>query len=123
MAAPDFRVSLGRPGTFQRGCSFFLLTPLREGEDFGFSGEDESPMRILYGVVGEGMGHATRSRVILEELTREHEVHIVASGRATAYLQQRFSSVHQIWGYTIAYKGNSVRNWLTVVQNLKGAVR
>jgi uncharacterized protein (TIGR00661 family) len=80
-------------------------------------------MRILYGVVGEGMGHATRSRVILEELTRQHEVHIVASGRATAYLQQRFSSVHAIWGYTIAYKGNSVRNLLTVVQNLKGAVR
>ncbi|MGZ6077015.1 MAG: glycosyltransferase family protein, partial [Myxococcaceae bacterium] len=23
-------------------------------------------MRILYGVVGEGMGHATRSRVVLE---------------------------------------------------------
>jgi UDP:flavonoid glycosyltransferase YjiC (YdhE family) len=31
-------------------------------------------MRILYGVVGEGMGHATRSRVVLEELVKEHEV-------------------------------------------------
>ena len=80
-------------------------------------------MRILYGVVGEGMGHATRSRVILEELIKEHEVHVVSSGRATAYLRQRFPSVHHIWGYTIAYRGNSVRNWQTVVQNLKGAVR
>ena len=25
-------------------------------------------MRILYGVVGEGMGHATRSRVVIEHL-------------------------------------------------------
>jgi len=80
-------------------------------------------MRILYGVVGEGMGHATRSRVILEHLSLNHEIQIVASGRAMAYLQQRFSSVHKIWGYSIAYEGNSVKTWQTLVQNLKGAVR
>ena len=28
-------------------------------------------MRVLYGVVGEGMGHATRSRVVLEHLLEE----------------------------------------------------
>ena len=39
-------------------------------------------MRILYGVVGEGMGHATRSSVLLEHLTKQHEVHVVVSGRA-----------------------------------------
>jgi uncharacterized protein (TIGR00661 family) len=80
-------------------------------------------MRILYGVVGEGMGHATRSRVILEQLSLNHEIQIVASGRAMTYLQQRFPSVHPIWGYTIAYEGNSVKAWQTLVQNLKGAVR
>lgn len=79
-------------------------------------------MRILYGVVGEGMGHATRSRVILEELTKHHEVHIVVSGRARDYLAQRFQNVHGIWGLTIAYEGNSVRNLQTLVQNVKGAV-
>lgn len=79
-------------------------------------------MRILSGVVGEGMGHATRSRVILEELVKEHEVHIVVSGRARDYLAQRFENVHRIWGFSIAYEGNSVRNLHTVVQNLKGAV-
>ena len=79
-------------------------------------------MRILYGVVGEGMGHATRSRVLLEELTREHQVHIVASGRAKDYLAQRFQNVRNIWGLTIAYGGNSVRSWQTVLQNLQGAV-
>jgi len=39
-------------------------------------------MRILYGVVGEGMGHAMRSRVILHELVKEHQVQVVVSGRA-----------------------------------------
>lgn len=79
-------------------------------------------MRILYGVVGEGMGHAMRSRVILEELTREHEVHVVVSGRARDYLARRFENVHKIWGLTIAYEGNSVRNLQTLVQNVKGAI-
>ena len=79
-------------------------------------------MRILYGVVGEGMGHATRSRVVLEELSKKHEVHVVVSGRAQAYLAERFANVHGIWGLTIAYEGNSVRNLQTVVQNLRGAV-
>ncbi len=80
-------------------------------------------MRILYGVVGEGMGHATRSRVVLEELVKHHEVEIVVSGRAREYLSKRFANVRGIWGLTIAYEGNSVRNWQTVLQNLKGAMK
>ena len=41
-------------------------------------------MRILYGVVGEGMGHAMRSRVVLEHLFGQgHEVEIMVSGRAS----------------------------------------
>lgn len=42
-------------------------------------------MRILYGVAGEGMGHATRSRVVIDHLTRHHEVEVVVSGRAHDY--------------------------------------
>jgi uncharacterized protein (TIGR00661 family) len=79
-------------------------------------------MRILYGVVGEGMGHATRSRVVLEHLTQKHDVHIVVSGRARDYLAKRFENVHNIWGFTIQYEENSVKKWQTVLQNLKGAV-
>jgi uncharacterized protein (TIGR00661 family) len=80
-------------------------------------------MRILYGVVGEGMGHATRSSVILEHLTRQHEVHVVVSGRARDFLAQRFENVHKIWGLTIQYEGNSVRKLGTLLENLKGAVK
>jgi uncharacterized protein (TIGR00661 family) len=83
---------------------------------------EPSSVRILYGVVGEGMGHATRSRVILDELVRDHEVHIVVSGRAREYLARHFANVHRIWGLTINYGGNRVRNLRTVFQNLRGAV-
>lgn len=44
-------------------------------------------MRVLYGVVGEGMGHATRSRVVLDHLLGlGHEVLVVVSGRAHGFL-------------------------------------
>ena len=48
-------------------------------------------MRILYGVVGEGMGHAMRSGVVLDHLTKNHEVQVVVSGRAHDYLVKRAS--------------------------------
>ncbi len=80
-------------------------------------------MRILYGVVGEGMGHATRSRVVLEHLVKAgHEVRIVVSGRAHDYLKERFAGVHEIWGFTLAYEENEVRKLQTFLQNLSGAV-
>ncbi len=45
-------------------------------------------MRVLYGVVGEGMGHATRSRVVIEHLLGQgHEVHVVVSGKAHDFLR------------------------------------
>src|SRR5215472_7754189 len=80
-------------------------------------------MRILYGVVGEGMGHATRSRVILDHLVaRNHEVQIVVSGRAHDYLKKRFEGVKNIWGFQFVYADNEVKNFRTVLLNLKGAL-
>ncbi len=83
-------------------------------------------MKILYGVVGEGMGHAMRSRVVLEHLvaSREHDVSILASGRAVDYLQKRFgdteqSSVKRIHGLHIIYEENRVRRGKTLASNVK----
>ena len=83
-------------------------------------------MRILYGVVGEGMGHAMRSRVVLDELVKRHDVQVVVSGRAYDYLQRRVSphlSVKKIWGYSVVYEDNEVQNFKTLLENVKGAVR
>jgi len=78
-------------------------------------------MRILYGVVGEGMGHATRSRVILDHLTRKHEVQIVVSGRAHAFLERAFPTVkvHRIAGLNMVYEDNEVRKGKTLLDFVK----
>jgi uncharacterized protein (TIGR00661 family) len=66
-------------------------------------------MKILYGVVGEGMGHATRSKVIVSHLRQQgHDVKIVVSGRAHDYLKRFFPDVEEIHGLSIAYDGNAV---------------
>jgi uncharacterized protein (TIGR00661 family) len=82
-------------------------------------------VRILYGVVGEGMGHAIRSRVVLDELARRHEIEVVVSGRAHDYLKAIESErlgVNRIWGLSLVYEDNRVRNFRTVLANLKGAL-
>lgn len=80
-------------------------------------------MKILYGVVGEGMGHAMRSRVILEHLTTAgHEVEIMVSGRAKDFLAKRFAGVNRIHGFHLIMEENRVRLGKTLWSNvLQGA--
>jgi uncharacterized protein (TIGR00661 family) len=81
-------------------------------------------MRILYGVVGEGMGHATRSRVVLEHLLAAgHVVQVVVSGRAHGFLASKFEGranigFHDIHGLTLAYEGNALDVGRSILQNL-----
>lgn len=78
-------------------------------------------MRILYGVVGEGMGHAIRSQVVMEHLLAEgHEISILASSRAADYLAKRFAGgVKKIHGLHIITEENEVRRVKTVWSNVK----
>jgi uncharacterized protein (TIGR00661 family) len=76
-------------------------------------------MKILYGVVGEGMGHAMRSRVILEHLVaQQHDVEIMASGRAVDFLAKRFEGVNRIHGLHMIYEENRVRVGKTFWSNV-----
>lgn len=77
-------------------------------------------MKLLYGVVGEGMGHATRSSVILEHLlAKGHEVQIVVSGRAAEYLGQRYPNVERIEGLRMHFENNALDRSRTVWEFLK----
>lgn len=76
-------------------------------------------MKILYGVVGEGMGHAVRSRVVLDHLVAEgHDIEIMASGRAVDFLHRHFADVNRIHGLHMIYEENRVRVGKTLVSNV-----
>jgi uncharacterized protein (TIGR00661 family) len=81
-------------------------------------------MKILYGVVGEGMGHATRSSVVLEHLlSRGHEIEVVVSGKAPHFLKTRFSgrpgfAIEEIHGITLKYFDNKVDKTGSLFWNL-----
>src|SRR5690606_38105770 len=95
-----------RPGVRGRGRERSCLGVLPSGI--------LSRVRILYGVVGEGMGHATRSRVIIEHLAAlGHQIKIVVSGRAHRFLQDRLKhlpsvTLEEIEGLTLTYFGNEL---------------
>ena len=66
-------------------------------------------MRILYGVCGEGMGHPTRSKVVLEYLTaRGHEVLVAAAGQALRVLDA--GQVADVLGSDLPSGGRSNRD-------------
>jgi uncharacterized protein (TIGR00661 family) len=77
-------------------------------------------MKILYGVPGEGMGHATRSKVVIQHLLRKHDVHVVASSRAYKFLHNNFpGKVSEIKGFHFAFKDKKVSRSGTFMLNLK----
>src|SRR6187402_504217 len=79
-------------------------------------------MKILYGVPGEGMGHATRSRVVIEHLLKNHDVKVVSSNRAYKFLHQIFGDrVVEINGFHLAYNNSKVSKLKTLTSTLKTA--
>ena len=81
-------------------------------------------MRILYGAVGEGLGHATRSSVVAGHLIAQgHEVKMAASGRALPYLREHLPDVEEIWGLGFVLEHGQVEAWKTFSMNVRGALR
>jgi|TARA_Y100000031_G_C8218191_1_gene384536 uncharacterized protein (TIGR00661 family) len=73
--------------------------------------------RILYGVAGEGMGHAVRSKVIIEELKKKNKIKMVASAKAYSYLSGLFDA-EEIDYFKIIYRNNKAANFLTFLNNI-----
>jgi uncharacterized protein (TIGR00661 family) len=80
-------------------------------------------MNILYGVPGEGMGHATRSKVVIQHLLAQgHDVQAVSSSRAYQLLARTFPGrVHEIRGFHLAYKELTVSKSRTAALTLRAA--
>lgn len=80
-------------------------------------------MRILYGVPSEGMGHATRSKVIIQHLLeRGHEVRIATSDRAFEMLEDAFPGrCLRIEGLHLKYERGGVDKSATFAHLLSSA--
>ncbi len=77
-------------------------------------------MKILYGVPGEGMGHATRSKVVIAHLRKNHEVRIVSSGKAFQFLDKHFpGTAMEIRGFHLAISDKGVSRIKTFTETLK----
>ena len=107
-----------------RGARFFTIANLPpEREAYKVS------MRILYGVVGEGMGHATRSRAVIEHLLDAgHTLRVVVSGRAHSFLKERLAgrerlAIDEIQGLHLELDHTGVDLLETVLGNLELAPR
>jgi uncharacterized protein (TIGR00661 family) len=74
---------------------------------------------IFYAVCGEGLGHATRSGVIIEQLLKKYDVFVFSSDKAYKYLNNKFDNVFEIGGFNTVYQDNTVKNRRTLYKAIK----
>lgn len=77
-------------------------------------------MNIVYTINGEGMGHASRSSVVIEYLlSKGHAVTIFSAGmQPVRYLREKFGSVAEVMGFHMVYQENRVRRVRTALRIL-----
>ncbi len=74
--------------------------------------------KIVYGVSGQGFGHSTRSREILQYLvSKGHHVLVFTYGQALFFLDKDFD-VYEVPGLGLTYKNNKLIYWQTIYQNI-----
>lgn len=78
-------------------------------------------MNIVYTINGEGMGHASRSSIVIEHLLAHgHAVRIFSAGeRPLAFLWQKFGSVASVMGLHMVYGDNKVYRLRTAMRVLR----
>jgi uncharacterized protein (TIGR00661 family) len=76
--------------------------------------------RIIYGVQGEGRGHSSRSKIIIEHLLQEgHQVKIFTSYKGYEYLCQFFDDVTNILGLGFVFDGAQLDISRTMQRNIQ----
>ena len=77
-----------------------------------------SDIRVIYGISGEGSGHAIRSREVIRHLIRRgSQVRVVTFGRAYDILQSEFAPL-KIFGLRLDYRDNAIRYLPTIWKNV-----
>jgi len=68
-------------------------------------------------VAGEGFGHTIRSRVVIEQLNKNHKIKVLSSAKSYNYLK-KFFDVEKINYFKIIYRSNKAALFLTLLNNL-----
>lgn len=77
-------------------------------------------VKIIYSINGEGMGHATRSMALIEELRKKHNILVIAgSSRIYNYLKKKHSKTIFYEGIRITYINNKVDDYETLKKYFK----
>jgi len=79
----------------------------------------QKPLSILFCIMDWGIGHATRSSVLIDELLRQNvAVQIASSGAAKAWLEQKYPSVKVLEkpSFTIQYPVTGSITWAIIKQ-------
>jgi len=77
--------------------------------------------KILYGIAGEGRGHAARSKEIISHLCKNHEVLVVTWGKAYDMLKDEFQ-VCRTFGLPLTIKNGKILLFRTALDNIKKAL-
>lgn len=74
--------------------------------------------KILYGVAGEGSGHSSRAKEIIEYLqSKGHIIKVVSYDRGYKNLKPYYD-VEEIFGLRLIYENNKVNSLKTVLKNI-----
>lgn len=74
--------------------------------------------RILYGIAQEGMGHAIRAKVLIDELSKKHDILVITGGKPFYYLSKYFKDIIRINDFDLAYRNNKISTTQTFLRNL-----
>ncbi|MFH1316285.1 MAG: MJ1255/VC2487 family glycosyltransferase [Candidatus Woesearchaeota archaeon] len=77
--------------------------------------------KILYGIQAEGMGHTTRSKPIIDELSKDNDIILIGSDNVCNYYQNHKDKIKRLeWvaNLKIFYYNNKVSVLGTVIKNL-----
>ncbi|MFH1240074.1 MAG: glycosyltransferase family protein [Candidatus Diapherotrites archaeon] len=79
--------------------------------------------KILFSVCGVGMGHATRSSVLIRHLMKDHKVVISSYGPAHEFLKKDFGEGQKLKWFQLLFEDNGYRKMKTMLYNAPRAPR
>lgn len=79
-------------------------------------------MRIIYGVCGEGYGHSSRAKALIEHLKKKgHKILVITYGQGCKALSPLHKTM-RIEGICLNYKGSSLSIEKTIRKNFPGVI-